>query len=102
MQLKPIKTMIKKHSYFKDPDADQQRLIQWIARLEQANGYEYEKISIQTSLGQTQIYGFNTQQSDLETLVIFPGFRTSALIWDLDRGLFSLSKKLFSFSSKGR
>lgn len=89
--------MIKKHSYFKSKEKDEQVLIRWILKLELKNGYNYEKISIQTSLGKTQVYGLNVNKPELETLVIFPGYRTTALIWDLDKGLFSLSEHLRIF-----
>lgn len=89
--------MIKKHSYFKNPEKDKQTFINWVNHLERVNGYKYEKFTIQTSLGTTQIYGLNTQNQHQETLVIFPGFRTSSLIWDLDKGLLSLSKNLRIF-----
>ncbi|MCH2044468.1 MAG: alpha/beta hydrolase [Saprospiraceae bacterium] len=89
--------MIKKTSYFKNPEQDKESFQNWVTRLEQHNGYSYDKLSIQTSLGTTQVYGFNTGNKDLETLLIFPGFRTSTLIWDLDRGLQSLAKKFRIF-----
>ncbi|MCC5917224.1 MAG: alpha/beta hydrolase [Cryomorphaceae bacterium] len=89
--------MKKNYSFFKNREKDNLALNAWVRKLEQANGYEYEKVAIQTSLGKTQIYGLNTQKLDLETLVIFPGFRTTALIWDLDRGLQALSKQLRIF-----
>ena len=89
--------MKKKHSFFKDPEKDLATFNSWVKKLEQMNGYEYDKRAIQTSLGRTQVYGLNTNASDLETLVIFPGFRTSSLIWDLDSGLQDLSKHLRIF-----
>jgi len=83
--------MQKKHSYFKNKKEDIEAFENWVFKLEQANGYEYDKFSVQTSLGKTQIYGFNTEKLDVETLILFPGFRTTSLIWDLDSGLYSLS-----------
>lgn len=80
--------MIRKHqSYFKDAEAGKTGFEAWSKKLEQANGYSYEKKVISTSLGDTQIYGFNLDDSERETIVIFPGFRTTTLIWDLDQGL---------------
>ncbi|MEM1328079.1 MAG: alpha/beta hydrolase [Bacteroidota bacterium] len=95
---------IKNTSYFKNPEADKKRFQDWVTRLERANGYTYEKWSVQTSLGKTQVYGLNTQNEQLTPLVIFPGFRTTALIWDLDRGLESLAKKfrLFLIETNGQ
>lgn len=89
--------MIKKYSYFKHPNEDKERMINWVAKLEATNGYTYEKIAIDTSLGNTQVYALNSGQIHWETLVIFPGYRTTALIWDLDRGLAPLSKRMRIF-----
>lgn len=89
--------MKKRYSQFKKKDQDKQTFRRWVTTLETANGYDYEKWTIETSLGTTQIYGLNTEDTTLETLVIFPGFRTSALIWDLDQGLAPLAKKMRLF-----
>jgi pimeloyl-ACP methyl ester carboxylesterase len=85
--------MRKKTSYFKNPEKDQQTFRNWMQRLEQTNGYSYEQYTLKTSLGNTQVYGLNTTATHAETLVVFPGFRTTALIWDLDKGLLPLAKK---------
>lgn len=87
--------MVKRNSYFKAKEKDEKALIKWINQLELTNGYPYDKISIQTSLGHTQVYGLNVNQPDLETLVIFHGYRITALIWDLDRGLASPVPAMF-------
>jgi len=89
--------MKKNNSYFKNKKEDIETFENWVSKLEQTNGYEYDKFTVQTSLGKTQIYGINTENLDLETLIIFPGFRTTSLIWDLDRGLLSLSKQVRIF-----
>lgn len=89
--------MIKKQSYFKKPEENKKTFVEWVNKLEIANGYAYEKMAIQTGLGATKVFAFNANKVELETLVIFPGFRTSALIWDLDRGLFPLSRHLRIF-----
>jgi pimeloyl-ACP methyl ester carboxylesterase len=81
---------IKFHSQFKDPAKDQDYFKTWVKSLETHNGRSYEDITIATSLGKTQVWGLNTQQPGLETLVVFPGARTTALIWDFDRGLDNL------------
>ncbi|MGV6861421.1 MAG: alpha/beta fold hydrolase [Putridiphycobacter sp.] len=79
--------MRKKYSHFKQPEQNENTFKNWLTQIENENGYVYDQFSIETSLGRTQIYGFNTNRQDLETLVIFPGFRTTTLIWDLDAGL---------------
>ena len=95
---------IKKQSYFKNPGQDKKLFNEWRLRLENENGYKYEEHSLQTSLGKTQVYGFNTAKTELETLVIFPGFRTTTLIWDLDQGLKPLSEKfrIFMIETNGQ
>jgi pimeloyl-ACP methyl ester carboxylesterase len=83
---------IKAKSYFKNPNVDLQFFRNWIKKLEKQNGYEYDKISVNTSLGKTQIYGLNTSNTELDTIFILPGYRTTSLIWDLDCGLQNLAK----------
>lgn len=96
--------MKKRHSYFKDPAKNKQQFNQWVAKLEAANGYSYESIRIETSLGTTQVYALNAQQTTANTLVIFPGFRTSSLIWDLDQGISSVFKgfRVFFVETNGQ
>ena len=69
----------------------------WVKKLETHNERHYEPIQIKTSLGKTHIWGLNTSIDKLETLVIFPGARTSALFWDFDRGLDHMGKKFRIF-----
>ena len=88
---------IKGNSSFKDPLNDLTYFEKWVKQLEQANDRVYERTEIQTQLGKTHIWGLNTQDPTLETLVIFPGARTTALIWDFDKGLDHLGQKLKIF-----
>ncbi len=74
-------------STFKSPEADRQWFQNWVRRLEQTNGKTYEKIELKTILGTTMVYGIQTPDKGLEPLVVFPGARTTSLIWDLDRNL---------------
>ncbi len=85
--------MIKKKSYFKEEEKSRAWFNSWVKKLEELNGYNYQTKVIQTSLGQTQIYGLNWEDDSLPPLLIFPGFRTTTLIWDLDGGLADLSKR---------
>lgn len=62
--------------------------------MELLNNKRYDNISINTSLGQTQVWGLNSKREDLATLVIFPGARTTPLFWDLDNGLNNIGKSL--------
>ncbi|HRH44256.1 MAG TPA: acyl-CoA thioester hydrolase/BAAT C-terminal domain-containing protein [Pyrinomonadaceae bacterium] len=84
---------IKNRSYFKNEAEDKQIFQNWVDKLERVNGKNYDSIQIETTLGTTQIYGLNTEDENLETLVIFPGARTTALIWDFDNNLENLKGK---------
>jgi len=92
--LKHKKMNIKAKSYFKDETKDIPYFKSWVQQLEKANGRIYKSIEIQTALGKTHVWGLNTEDSSLETLVIFPGARTTPLIWDFDKGLDNLNHKM--------
>jgi pimeloyl-ACP methyl ester carboxylesterase len=84
-------------SQFKDETADRNYFENWVAQLEINNGRQYERYEIETSLGKTYIWGLNTKDEQLDTLVIFPGARTTSLIWDFDKGLDNLNHKMKIF-----
>jgi pimeloyl-ACP methyl ester carboxylesterase len=84
-------------SHFKDEKADHHYFENWVTQLENNNGRKYERYSVETSLGNTHIWGINTNDQSLETLVIFPGARTTSLIWDFDKGLDHLGHQLRIF-----
>ncbi|MEZ5044042.1 MAG: alpha/beta hydrolase [Saprospiraceae bacterium] len=88
---------IKRKSYFKEKDKDLKYFEDWVSALETLNGRVYQRFEVATSLGKTHVWGINTQEPQLETLVIFPGARTTSLIWDFDRGLDNLKQKLRIF-----
>ncbi|MCB9235076.1 MAG: alpha/beta hydrolase [Bacteroidia bacterium] len=88
---------IKNKSSFKDPVADHAWFEKWALEIQTQNKRTYQRLPVQTSLGLTHIWGLNTDQDGLETLVIFPGARTSPLFWDLDRGLDNLGQNLRIF-----
>jgi len=88
---------IKYKSYFKSPDQDHAWFNSWVNRLEQANDRKYQQITLHTSLGKTHVWGLNTDDPSAETLVIFPGARTTSLFWDFDRGLDHLGHPLRIF-----
>jgi pimeloyl-ACP methyl ester carboxylesterase len=83
---------LKYNSYFKNEAEDRKWFENWAAQLEKINCKNYDKFQIETSLGKTQIYGLNIDDETLETLVVFPGARTTSLIWDLDNNLDNLGK----------
>ena len=88
---------IKSKSKFKDEKADVRSFEKWVEQLEAHNARNYERFEVPSSLGKTHVWGLNTAEPDVETLVIFPGARTTSLIWDLDRGLDNLNSKLRIF-----
>lgn len=78
---------IKRKSNFKDISSDYQYFESWVKRLEKQNQRTYERLEVFTELGNTHVWGWNTRETEAETLVIFPGARTTSLFWDFDRGL---------------
>jgi esterase/lipase len=94
---------IHRTSFFKDPENDLAYFDQWVKKLENVNNRSYHRIDVRSSLGNTVVWGLNTELKDCETLVIFPGARTTPLIWDLDRGLDQLKTplKIFMIETNG-
>ena len=88
---------IKRKSYFRDQVNDLNYFRSWVNRLEANNGRRYEHYEVNTSLGKTHVWGLNTKQENLDSLVIFPGARTTSLIWDFDNGLDNLNYKARPF-----
>ena len=80
---------IHNHSGFKKA-SDVALYESWVERIEKHNGIRYERKQVHTSLGKTTIY--IRPSNATESLVIFPGFRTSSLFWDLDNGLAALAE----------
>ena len=89
-------------SSFKSPESDLKKFDAWVKNLENVNGRNYERISIQTALGNTHVWGHNTINYS-ETLIIFPGARTTSLFWDLDKGLdhFNSNLRIFLVETNG-
>ncbi len=85
---------ISKNSFFKDEQLDLPYFENWVEKLEASNNRKYERFDVITSLGKTHVWGLNTHEPNLETLVIFPGARTTALFWDFDKGLDNLNIQL--------
>ena len=78
---------IKHTSFFKSLEKDHAWFNQWVLQLEKSNGRTYERLTVNTILGKTHVWGLNTDNSTNDALIIFPGARTTSLIWDFDRGL---------------
>jgi len=85
---------IKKQSFFKDPSADIAWFRAWVKKMESLNNRTYREIEVQTSLGKTQVWEMNSDSDATETLVIFPGARTTSLFWDFDKNLDNLNHPL--------
>jgi len=88
---------IKGKSYFKDKKKDIAYFESWVKKLEKNNERQYERYEIETSLGKTHVWGLYTNEEHLDTVVIFPGARTTALIWDFDKGLDNFNHKMRIF-----
>ncbi|AEA45918.1 serine aminopeptidase domain-containing protein [Fluviicola taffensis] len=84
-------------SNFKEETKDLIYFENWVKQLEKFNNRQYERYEIRTSLGKTHIWGLNTNDEKLDTLVVFPGARTTSLIWDFDKGLDNLNHKMRIF-----
>src|SRR5688500_3740799 len=88
---------IKRKSYFKNNNTDLEYFGSWVKRLEKHNKRSYECFEIETSLGKTHVWGLYSKEEYQDTLVIFPGARTTSLIWDFDKGLDNLDHKMRIF-----
>lgn len=90
-------------SAFKEPEIDHAAFEIWVAKLEALNGRKYTRKEVQTSLGKTVIWCLNEADTSLEPVVIFPGARTTSLIWDFDRGLdnFNHDMRIFMVETNG-
>ncbi len=90
-------------SRFKDEKIDLSYFENWVSQLERTNARTYERYTVHTSLGRTHIWGLNTHRDYADTLVIFPGARTTSLIWDFDRGLDNLKHlvKIYMVETNG-
>ena len=96
-------SMVKYTSCFKDEKTDLNYFENWISQLEKNNARTYERYTVSTALGKTHVWGLNTQEDYPDTLVIFPGARTTSLIWDFDRGLDNLNHpmKIYMVETNG-
>ncbi|ALD20681.1 alpha/beta fold hydrolase [Hymenobacter sp. DG25A] len=88
---------IQSRSSFKDESADRSYFENWVDRLEAHNGRKYERYALETALGTTHVWGLHTNEDLADALVIFPGARTTSLIWDFDRGLDNLRHRMKIF-----
>lgn len=73
-------------------EADKQFVENWVERVQTINSSFYEKLTVDTSFGETVIWGFNHNRQDLEPIVFLPGARTCGMFWDLNDNLKILKK----------
>src|SRR5215831_18772824 len=90
--VKSIHMKIKGTSTYKNTSEATVFLEYWTNKIQQLNNSFYEKIIVNTSLGRTVIWGCNMQMKGIETIVIFPGFRTCGMFWDFNNQLAPLKK----------
>lgn len=83
---------IKGTSYFKKPAEAIQFLEQWSVDIQQLNNSYYERLSVNTSLGKTNVWAYNCRDIEKEVLVFFPGARTCGLFWDMNNTLASFKR----------
>jgi pimeloyl-ACP methyl ester carboxylesterase len=94
---------IHRTSFFKNPTQDIPWFQNWVRRLERATGRTYQNTVLETGLGKTYIYTLKDFEGKKESMLIFPGARTTVLFWDLDGGLDGLKEKynLFLVETNG-
>jgi len=85
---------ITRTSYFKDEKNDLIYFEKWVKHLEINNGRTYQRFEVSTSLSKTHVWGLNTNHENADTLVVFPGARTTSLFWDFDKGLDNINHPL--------
>lgn len=95
---------IARQSFFKNPEKDKAAFESWKKKVVEKNGYSYDELWVETSLGKTKVYGLNIADTTREMLVIFPGFRTTTLIWDFNQGLSLIAKtyRIFMVETNGQ
>ena len=59
----------------------------WITNIEALNQCVYQRLEVASLLGKTVVWALNAERKDRPALVVFPGFRTCGLFWDLDNNL---------------
>ena len=79
-------------SRYKDPAEAEQFNSQWVQAIQQRSGFTLQAQTLNTDWGPTQVWIHTPQRRVYETLVLLPGFNTSALVWLLGQGLCRLTK----------
>jgi len=92
-----ISMKIAKTSQFKNVEQDKAWFENWVTKLETLNEKQYQRFQLETAIGMTHVWGLNTSDESLESIVIFPGARTTSLFWDFDNSLSHLGQNLRIF-----
>jgi len=74
-------------SFFKNQTQAEAFFTHWVGQIEALNRCRYQRHEVATVLGTTVVWSLNAERADWPALVIFPGFRTCGLFWDLDNNL---------------
>lgn len=95
---------IKSTSFFKSREKAERFFETWVYEVSKLSDTVYKKTEIITSMGKTVVWGINTENKELKTMVIFPGFRTSSLFWDMDNALEPMKKdyRIFLVETNGQ
>lgn len=67
--------------------ADRRFVEDWDDRVQALNGSAYEKLSVNSTFGETVVFALNHDREDLPPLVILPGARTFGMYWELNDSL---------------
>ncbi|MBG8554128.1 alpha/beta fold hydrolase [Hymenobacter guriensis] len=84
-------------SSFKDQPLAEAFLTHWVDQVETLNNCRYQRLEVSSLLGTTVVWTINADQTDWPAVVVFPGFRTVGLFWDLDGNLAPLKEKFRIF-----
>jgi pimeloyl-ACP methyl ester carboxylesterase len=96
--------MVKNISRFRHHEKDSAWFYNWASRIQSLNKREYKRVDVDSKLGKTIVWTSDVDRKELPALVVFPGFRTSPLFWDLDNGLSLLAGqvRLFLVETNGQ
>jgi pimeloyl-ACP methyl ester carboxylesterase len=78
--------MVLKQSKYKTKDS-REWLEDWLADVLRANNLDYQRLNLQTFLGNTSVLAKNHERKELEPLIFLPGGRTCGIFWDLNGNL---------------
>lgn len=79
-------------SRYRDPEQAIHFNDQWAQALQELNGLRLQPHTLTTDWGQTRAWIHTPQRRIYETIVFFPGFNASSLVWLAGQGINSLSK----------